>query len=185
MPGQRTAPLSLRNARKEELDTVAALLHEAYQQYESLLSPEMWREYLSDIVDVRGRWGRSELIVARHGGELAGAVTFYPDAARSGEGWPPRWSGVRLLGVKPAKRGLNIGGALMEECLRRSRARGAAAVGLHTISFMEVAKAMYERMGFVRAPQFDVNVAPGVEVIAYRLDLSQIQGGIERSADQR
>jgi hypothetical protein len=37
---------------------------------------------------------------------------------------------------------------LTEECIRRARARGARAVGLHTTTFMAVARAMYERSGW-------------------------------------
>jgi hypothetical protein len=36
---------------------------------------------------------------------------------------------------------------------------------------MAVARAMYERMGFVRAPEFDFQPAPETVVMAYRLDL--------------
>ena len=59
----------------------------------------------------------------------------------------------------------------MDECLRRSRLRGARYLGLHTTELMAVARGMYERMGFVRAPEFDFQPGPGVNVMAYRLDL--------------
>jgi hypothetical protein len=36
---------------------------------------------------------------------------------------------------------------------------------------MAVAKAMYERMGFQRAPAYDMSPGPGVTALAYRLDL--------------
>ncbi len=36
---------------------------------------------------------------------------------------------------------------------------------------MQVAKQMYERMGFVRAPELDFHPDPNVIVKAYRLDL--------------
>lgn len=36
---------------------------------------------------------------------------------------------------------------------------------------MHVAKGMYERMGFIRIPEYDFHPAPGVVVMAYRLDL--------------
>jgi ribosomal protein S18 acetylase RimI-like enzyme len=59
----------------------------------------------------------------------------------------------------------------MDECVRRCRERGIATIGLHTTETMDIARRMYERMGFVRVPEFDFHPAPGVVVMAYRLDL--------------
>ena len=60
---------------------------------------------------------------------------------------------------------------LMAECLHRSRLRAASALGLHTTGLMAVARGIYERIGFVRVPEFDFQPEPGVVVMAYRLDL--------------
>jgi hypothetical protein len=38
---------------------------------------------------------------------------------------------------------------------------------------MQAALRMYERMGFVRAPELDFHPAPGVTVQGYRLDLKE------------
>jgi len=78
---------------------------------------------------------------------------------------------IRLLAVAPAARGRGVGTALMEECLRRARAAGACAIGLHTVDVMEVAVRMYERMGFVPAPETDFSPVPGFIVKGYRRDL--------------
>ena len=43
----------------------------------------------------------------------------------------------------------------MDECLRRSRQLGAHTLGLHTTELMAVARGMYERMGFLRVPEYD------------------------------
>ena len=163
---------SIRDARVEELDQVALLIRDAYKEYQASFPPEVWEGYARDIMDVRSRLHVSELIVAEHGGSLVGAVTFYPIASGSEQqGWPPGWTGVRLLAVHPDGRGLGIGHALMDECLRRSRLQDARTLGLHTTELMDVARGMYERMGFVRIPEFDFHPGPGVAVMAYRLDL--------------
>ncbi len=59
----------------------------------------------------------------------------------------------------------------MLECIRRARSLGATCLNLHTTDMMQVAKQMYERMGFVRAPELDFYPDPNVIVKAYRLDL--------------
>ncbi len=164
-----TAALNLRDARPNEIEEVSQLLVLAYQQYQKFLSPERWDWYRSNIVDVKGRMADSDLIVAEMKNKIVGTVTLYthgPD-----QGWPEGWAGIRLLAVHPDYRGHGIGRALMEECLSRCRISGKQTIGLHTTELMEVARAMYERMGFRRAPEFDFHPDPESVVFAYRLDL--------------
>jgi ribosomal protein S18 acetylase RimI-like enzyme len=63
----------------------------------------------------------------------------------------------------------------MKECIRRARRLGAACLNLHTTDMMQVAMRMYERMGFVRAPELDFHPAPNITVKAYRLELGQVE----------
>ena len=152
-------------------------MRDAYQEYRAAFPAQVWEGYLRDLMDVRSRVGVSELIVAERGrpeegGRLVGAVTFYPDASQSErERWPSGWAGLRLLAVHPEARGMGIGRVLMDECLRRSRQLGVPTLGLHTTEMMSVARGMYERMGFVRVPEFDFHPTPQIVVVAYRLDL--------------
>lgn len=62
----------------------------------------------------------------------------------------------------------------MDECIRRARARGAAYLGLHTMDVMRSAVRMYERMGFVRAPELDFSPAEGVLARGYRRGLGDV-----------
>ncbi len=164
--------MNIRNARIEELDEVAQVISAAYHQYSAIIPPEQWQPYLNNLIDVRGRLDKAELIVAEEDGRILGAVTFFPDgAASTEEGWTEDYSGIRILAVPPDARGRGLGRILTEEGIRRSRELGVRYVGLHTTEFMAVAKAMYERMGFERIPEFDFKPAPQVVVMAYRLEL--------------
>ena len=121
---------------------------------------------------MRSRRAHATLIVAEEGARILGAVTYYPDGSCEGHaGWPRQWAAIRLLAIHPEARGRGVGRALTAECIRRARADGSRAVGLHTTEFMAIARAMYERMGFVRAPEFDFWPLPELHVMAYRLDL--------------
>lgn len=168
----KNADIILRDARTEELDKVAAILKAAYLQYEKFMPADAWQFYQADIMDVRGRMAESELIVAEVNGELAGSVTLYLKGRNSVAGnWPAGWASGRLLGVDPVFRGKGIGRALMDECIRRCRKLGIKTLGLHTAPIMEVAKGMYERMGFQPVPEFDHHPMTGVVIMAYKLDL--------------
>ena len=161
----------VRDARADELDQVASMMRDAYLEYQAHFPADVWERYARNIMDVRSRLDVSELIVAERNGHVVGSVALYPNVVNAEQGWPPGWAGVRLLAVDPDARGQGIGRVLMDECLRRSRQRRSPAVGLHTSDIMKVARGLYERMGFVRAPEFDFNPGSGWVVMAYRLDL--------------
>ena len=163
----------MRDVEAAELDTVARMVLSAYKEYAELLPPDAWANYSQDILDVHGRLEESDLIVAVQDGTVVGAVTFYPtDKRRESLSWPSDWTGIRLVGVAPESRGQGIGRMLVEECIKRSREQEASAVGLHTTPIMTIAAAMYERIGFVRVPEFDHHPRPDWTVAAYKFDLS-------------
>ena len=83
---------------------------------------------------------------------------------------------LRLLAVRPGMRGMGIGSALLEECLRRARASGATSLVLHTGQVMKAAQRLYERHGFVRAPDYDFSPMPNDLVLGYRITLPGTEG---------
>jgi predicted N-acetyltransferase YhbS len=106
-------------------------------------------------------------------------VFLFPAAADAYRGLaaPPRWPELRLLAVAPHARGLGVGVALVRECARRARAAGYDTLGLHTSASMAAARRMYERLGFVRASEYDFR-PDGAEVVeGYVLSLRRADGG--------
>ena len=97
--------------------------------------------------------------------------TLFKPLARLLKGDPLACPEVRLLAVAPEARGQGIGTALMKECIRRVRRLGISCLNLHTTDMMKVAMRMYEKMGFVRAPELDFHPAPSVTVKAFRLEI--------------
>jgi ribosomal protein S18 acetylase RimI-like enzyme len=186
----------VRDAHRSDRRAVRAVLLAAYREYAAVLPPAVFGPYLADILDLDARDGgpgglreRSgsppdvpgRLLVAEHDRRVVGAVSLYDDAAAEGLGWPAGWAGLRALGVDPAARRLGAGRALMDACLERALAARAPVLCLHTAAFMTAAVAMYEAMGFRRAPAFDFEVpagggAPPVGIIAYHLDLPHDNG---------
>jgi predicted N-acetyltransferase YhbS len=179
MPTLSRTGVEVRDAGQSDLPAARRVLLAAYQEYAAALPPAVFGRYLTDILDVEGPAGSGRVLLAVHGGRVVGTVTFYPDASQEGFGWPPGWAGLRALGVEPAARGQGVGQALVRACLERARTAAAPVLCLHTAEFMTAAVAMYERLGFRRAPAFDFDatghlglsgVRP-VPILAYRLDL--------------
>ncbi len=170
--------IEVRIAGEEEIEPARQVLRTAYAEYEGAFPRESWRLYLADILDLEGRAGDSELLVAKIEGEVVGCVSYFPPGSKASypsdafsERWPEDWGAFRLLAVDPSARGKGVGRKLTDACIERARGKGAPAVGLHTTAPMAVARAMYERMGFERAPQYDFNPSPAVLVEAYRFYL--------------
>lgn len=155
----------LRDARPDETDTVFRITLAAYQQYAKYMPAEAWQEYRNNILENVRDLGNGAHIVAELE-EIVGSVLLkspVPPASDAPE--------IRLLAVAPDARGHGIGRKLTEECIRRARAQGYRSVTLHTTEIMAVALQMYERMGFVRAPDLDFGVGQDRVVKGYRLEL--------------
>jgi len=168
--------LVIKVAGDSDIERARAVLKAAYSEYESAFPAENWAPYLADILDLEGRAKASELVIGELDGRVVGCVSYFPPGAKAAypsdafsERWPPGWSAFRLLAVDPSARGAGVGRQLTVACIELAREQGAPAVGLHTTAPMGVARAMYERMGFERAPRYDFRPGPTVLVEAYRL----------------
>lgn len=157
----------IRDALPEELDRIEALVKAAYREFRPLFPEKVWQAWMDNIREtVHSPAGM--LLVAESGGEIQGAVRFFPDASQSGMGhWPPGVAAIRILAVLPEARGRGYGTLLARECLSRAREQKVSAIFLFTGEFMHAARHIYEKLGFQRAPEFDPHPGP----IAYRLDL--------------
>ncbi len=158
----------LRSARLDEFSAASDLIRAAYREYAARM-PDRWQRYLDRAADVWSRADEGELLVAERDGSIVGSVTFYhPGPQAAAQGWPEGWAGIRLLAVPPAERGRGFGRAIMEATVERARQIGAGALALHTTEMMAIARAMYERMGFERVPEYDFHPSSGRTVMAYR-----------------
>lgn len=168
--------LLIRDARPADRDAIRDVTLAAYEEYAAQMQPEHWAAYRWNILATLGQVAPAEQLVAERDGAVVGTVLLYPPASVSpapdaGPLATP-WPEVRLLAVAPARRGAGIGAALMDECVPRARRLGTPALGLHTTDMMQAATRMYARMGFVRAPELDFHLLPGLTIKGYRFDLA-------------
>ena len=150
----------IRRASESDLDAIAALFAPALEPYRGKGADWILDSYLVDLLDVRSRFDVAETYVAELDGRIVGSVAFYPDVVL--EGWsnlPDGWAGFRALAVDPAARGAGIGRALVDHCIRRAREVAAPVLGIHTIHLLADAMRLYERVGFVRCPEYDLRAA--------------------------
>src|SRR3954447_4724183 len=118
--------------RPDEQDDVRALLTEAYRPYENDMPPEVYERYLTGVLDT----GDGRQLVAVDGDRLLGAARLFLPGHPTVH-LPPDWAWVRAVAVRPSARGMGVGQQIMAHCA--ANAGGAAALGLHTLSFMRAA----------------------------------------------
>ncbi len=143
----------VRPMRADERDAVRALLTDAYRPYANDLAPAMYEYYLAGVLDLDDG---GDAVVAVAGDEVVGTARLFPPD-RVPVPLPRGWSWVRAVGVHPSAQGTGVGRALMTYCA----AHTSGALALHTMDFMPSAIGLYARLGYVRVPEWDIQV--GVE----------------------
>ena len=174
-PPRAPQPLTIREARPDELQAVYELTRRAYAEYATTMDSTSW-EALSGAIDA-GLSSDQEMqrIVALDGDTIVGSALLLAPTEDAYKGFGVRITApeVRLVAVEPSARGRGIARALMNECLRRARASGATEIGLYTSASMKAAILMYEGMGFQRAPENDFQPQGTELVVGYRLVLDK------------
>jgi GNAT superfamily N-acetyltransferase len=176
--------IRIRDARDDERTAIRELTLAAYAEYATIMTASAWAAIEQSLLTALSGDVVAERIVAEQDGRLVGSVMLSPPAADAYGGALARidWPEVRLLAVAPVARGQGVGTALMHECIRRARQTGATALGLHTSDSLRVAIYMYERMGFVRVPEYDFQPNGAELVKAYRRSLTNAGGNTSGSS---
>lgn len=164
----------IRHVDPSEYGAVADLLVRAYGAVPGF---EIHPEYEPTLRDVASRTVDSVVMVAELDGELVGSVTYVPGRGRDFEFDLDDTASMRMLGVVPEAGGRGVGRALAGWCVDAARSAGRRRVALHTEQAMRAAHRMYESLGFRRAPEFDWEPLPGVDLLAYVLDLDEAELG--------
>ncbi|HEX9932632.1 MAG TPA: GNAT family N-acetyltransferase [Allosphingosinicella sp.] len=130
-----------------DAEAVNAAALAAFAQYRGVYSD--WETLERGVGSMAALAEMAEIVVAEDGGELLGAVAYCaPFSEPRAEFFAAEWPLIRMLVVRPEARGRGIGRALTDACIERARRDRAGAIALHTSPAMEVALAMYLRMGF-------------------------------------
>jgi GNAT superfamily N-acetyltransferase len=161
----------VRPARPEEYAAVGELTLAAYIADGYLDNDD---EYAAQLLAAAHRAAEADLVVAADDDThaLLGTVTYCVNGSHYAEISRPGEAEFRMLAVRPDARGRGVGITLARWCVDRAREQGCTALVLSSLDRMTTAHRLYERLGFDRLPERDWAPAPGISLIAYRLELA-------------
>ncbi len=166
--------VTIRVARDDEIEQAGVLTARAYLA-DGFVEPES--RYHMALADAAARARDAELLVAVDDRDrLLGTVTVSEPGTAYAEVALPGELELRMLGVDPAARGRGIGELLTWAVVDRARRRGDHRVVLCSAEAMYAAHRLYRRLGFTRLPERDWSPAPGLQLLAFGLDLTDRSG---------
>lgn len=166
----------IRNALKSEFPYIQEQRINAYREHSNVIPSEHWTVLKKTLSSDGDGIPGVELIVAEVDGNIVSSVVLFPAKTNAYQGYIEEldYPEIRMLAVASEVRGKGVAKALINECIERTKAKGFTSIGLHTGEFMESAIRLYERLGFVRIPQFDFEPAnDGIIVRAYQLSFDE------------
>ena len=134
------APWHIRTFRTGDLALIASrqsILYEPYgwERPMEILQGEVTTAFLRDF-----KPGREQCWVAERAGMMAGAIMLVDVGGDVAQ--------LRLLHVETRARGLGIGSALVDECVKFARDAGFSTIRLWTHTILTSARRIYEKAGF-------------------------------------
>jgi GNAT superfamily N-acetyltransferase len=165
----RAVPLTVREARgADEIAAAGAVALAAYEAADLLAPESTYRETLKDAA---ARAAGALLLVAVEDDRVVGTATYVAGPGPMHEISAPDEAEFRMLAVAPEAAGRGVGAALVAELVSRARADGAVRLVCSSQRAMTTAHRLYARAGFVRDPARDWSPVPGVDLLAFALDL--------------
>jgi putative acetyltransferase len=141
--------ISLRPIALGDAAALARVIRDTLAEYGAAKPGTAYYDAATDhLPDLFAATPRSAYFVAERGGEVLGGGGIFPT-----ENLPADTVELVKLYLLPAARGLGVGKALIQQCLKAARAAGYARVYLETTEELTQAIPLYERLGFSYLPE--------------------------------
>jgi GNAT superfamily N-acetyltransferase len=167
----------VRNAHPNEFAQIGKLMVQVYSQLDGFPKPAEQPNYykmLANIGNLTQKPATELLVAVSPDNKIAGGVVYFSDMQYYGSGGTATQeknaAGFRLLAVDPTIRGQGIGKLLTNACIQKTKQNNLPKMVIHTTMAMQTAWAMYEGLGFKRAPDLDF-MQEQLPVFGFRLQL--------------
>lgn len=162
----------LREAEPRDDVAIGELLVDAFVLTYARKMPEVTvtEPRKADLRDVAAKRAMGAKIwVAEREGVVVGTVTVWPPGAPRSEAWVKDAADLRQLAVSGSARGGGVSKLLMDKAEGWARAQGYAGVCLHVRRGAAGVRGVYEKRGYLRRPEGDLDLLPDVFLEAFYL----------------
>ena len=113
-------------------------------------------EFDEELANVAGRPASTTAVLGFIDGRVAGCLTFVADPHAEIYEFPIHDATTfRYFGIRPEARGSGLAEAMVRWCVEETRRLALERIRIHTLTVMTAAQRFYERLGFVRTPEYD------------------------------
>lgn len=168
---------TVRNAKPDEFTEIGKLLVQVYSALKGFPKESEQPDYykmLANVGDLTKNPETALLVAVLPDNNIAGAVVYFSDMRYYASGGTAtnekNASGFRLLAVSPVARGKGIGKLLTMACIRLAIEKKHSQVIIHSTEAMDIARKMYEDIGFRRSADLDFRQGE-LQVFGFRLPL--------------
>lgn len=131
--------VTVREAKPDDAESIASVLHEAFVEYQPLYTPEAFAATTPPSDQIQTRMNEGPVWVALRDDAIVGTVSAVP----KGEALY-----VRGMGILPSARGQGIGELLLRDVETFASRHGYKRLFLSTTPFLTRAIRLYEHFGF-------------------------------------
>lgn len=160
--------LNIREAGPEDDEAIGTLLIDAFTTAYARKIPEVvyGEARRAELRAVAEKRRRATVWVAELKGRVVGTVALFAPGAEGSEAWIPNAADLRHLATDPSLHGQGLSVPLLEAAEQRAADWNVDAICLHVRRAATGVARMYQRRGFVRAPEGDLKL-PDVELDGY------------------
>ena len=162
----------LREAGPQDDAVIGELLVDAFVSRYAVKMPEVTvtEGRKADLRDVANKRALGAKIwVAESDGQVVGTVTMWPPGGARSEAWIANAADLRQLAVSARHRGGGVSKLLLDAGEAWARAQGFVGVCLHVRRGAHGVRGVYEKRGYQRQPQGDLDLLPDVFLEAWFL----------------
>ncbi len=125
----------------DESSTIAAVMREAFAEFENFYTPEAFAVTIPDSIEIRKRFDEGTIWAALKNETLVGTVSTVAEGERLY---------IRSMAVLPSAQNLGIGRKLLKTVEKFAVGNQFTSLFLYTTPFLSGAIRLYEQNGFAR-----------------------------------
>ena len=129
----------------------------SYRQFKEVLAEENWNKmnaFLTAEDSYLNLLSKSKCFICETNSEIIGMAFLVPKGNPT-DIFHTDWCYIRMVGVHPKYGGKGIGKKLTQMCIDSAKETKEKIIALHTSEFMDVARHIYESIGFEQTKELE------------------------------